>query len=361
MEDVLVVGTGPAGAAAAYLSAKSGLRTSIVDKKVLPREKICGGLITAHCGAEIRDIFGRDIPREAHVEPPVLTERVIPPSGRANGFHNPLNRIENVDRGRFDHWLTSLAVEEGASLHCPKELVAMRRTDNGWIAQLRSRGGVEELGARYVIGADGVYSSCRRELLGGRNQKTISVIQEHYEGRGPFGDSFYLFFKGDISPIYAYVVPKGSCTVLGLGVHRSLGPPADLAMSRFRGWIHQTFGYEARGHTHREGWSIPFGDVAYGKGRVLLVGDAGGFCEPFTGEGIYFGIQSSRAAIAAILAHGDGGRYVAEVYKDIAAPIGRKVRQITDYVSTLTDEERERRIRAKRIKVMEESGVTETA
>ncbi|MFQ5871798.1 MAG: NAD(P)/FAD-dependent oxidoreductase [Candidatus Geothermarchaeales archaeon] len=358
MYDALVVGTGPAGATAAFLLAKSGLKTAIIDKRTLPRKKVCGGLITAHCTAQIKSLFGMEIPTEVHVEPPVLTERVVPPSGRENGFHNPSNHIRNVDRGRFDYWLTRMALREGASLFSPVELADIRENKSGLVVRFRAQGDIVSMGADYLIGADGVYSTCRKELFGGPPQRTISVMQEYYEDRGAFGNSFYLFFKGEISPIYAYVVPKDGHTLLGLGVHRSLGPTAHVGLSRFRKWLYEEYGYEAAKFVCREGWSIPFGDVAYGKGRVLLVGDAGGFCEPFTGEGIYFGIESAKAAAMAILSKQEGPGSIADGYRAIADPIGRKMQDITDYVLTLTDEERERRIQAKQAMLARESKVS---
>lgn len=360
MYDALVVGAGPAGATAAFLLARSGISTVILDKSVLPRKKICGGLITAHCSAEIKRLFGVEIPEEVHVEPPILTEWVIPPSGRENGFHNPSNRIQNIDRGRFDYWLTRMAVAEGATLLCSTELVDIRENHDALVARFRGENGIVKFRVSHLIGADGVYSTCRRRLYGG-SQSTISVVQEYYAERGTFEDAFYLLFRGDISPIYAYVVPKDGCTVLGLGVHRSLGPPATVAFSRFRKWLSEEYDYEAGGFIRREGWSIPFGDVAYGEGRVLLIGDAGGFCEPFTGEGIYFGIESAKAAVTAILSKEDASGSVADLYRRVADPIGEKVREITDYVLTLTDEERERRIQEKRAKLVEQSKVLAAA
>jgi geranylgeranyl reductase family protein len=355
--DAIVVGSGPAGATVAFLLAKSGFKTLIADRRSLPRRKICGGLVTAHCVEEVRKVFGREVPPEVHVDPPLLTERVIPPSGRENGFFNPTNRIRNVDRSRFDYWLTSTAVEAGASLLPSSTLLDF--VDDGRCVRARFNRSNSEicLQARCLIGADGVYSTCRKVLFGPRTQRTISVIQEYYSEAGDFEDSFYLFFRGDVSPIYAYVVPKAGHTVIGLGVHRNLGPPANVGLARFREWLSKEYSFESRGFVRREGWSIPFGDVAYGRGRVILVGDAGGFCEPFTGEGIYFGIESAKAAAASILSALANGGNVAEVYEEMATPLGRKMEEIAAYVHALTDEERERRIRRKREKLSQSQRV----
>ncbi len=351
MYDLIVVGAGPAGATSAYLARRAGLTTLLVDGRNLPRKKVCGGLITAHCTAEIQSIFGKDLPAEVHLDPPILTERVVPPSGGANGFHNPAHHIRNVDRSRFDFWLTSLAVEAGADLLHSHRLRAFEESGEAVLVHLDGPDGPITRRGRTLIGADGVYSACRRGLFGSGKQRTISVVQEYYRGRDRFEDSFYLFFRGDISPIYAYVVPKDDCTMIGLGVHRELGPVANVGLQRFKAWLRREYGFEARDFVGREGWSIPFGDVAFGRGRVILVGDAGGFCEPFTGEGISFGLASAKAAVASLLVARRDDAELAEVYGEAARPLGRKMEEITAYVLSLTDEERERRIRAKREKL----------
>ncbi|MFQ5909041.1 MAG: NAD(P)/FAD-dependent oxidoreductase [Thermoplasmata archaeon] len=351
MHDLIVVGAGPAGATAAYLARRAGLTTLLVDGRNLPRKKVCGGLITAHCTSEIQSIFGKDLPPEVHLDPPILTERVVPPSGVANGFHNPANHIRNVDRSRFDFWLTSMAVEEGADLLVSHRLRSFEENGEAVSVQLEGPYGPITRRGRHVIGADGVYSACRRELFGSGKQRTISVVQEYYRDRSRFEDSFYLLFRGEISPIYAYVVPKDDCTMIGLGVHRELGPVADVGLRRFKTWLRQEFGFEARNFVSREGWSIPFGDVAFGRGRVILVGDAGGFCEPFTGEGIYFGLESAKAAVASLLVTRRDDVELAHVYEEAAWPLGRTMEEITAYVLSLTDEERERRIGLKREKL----------
>ncbi len=353
MYDFTVVGAGPAGAVTAFLLAKSGFRTLMVERRELPRRKVCGGLVTTHCAIDLREILAEEIPSGVHVDPPSLTIWAIPPSGRSAGFHILDYPIHNIDRARFDHWLTLKAMDAGASLLTSHELVQLREDETSVVTRFRGPKGSSSWKSRYVVGADGVYSACRRSLLEEPAQDTMSVVQEYHPASDVFDHSFYLFFRGDFSPSYAYVEPKGESTILGLLVHRNFGPSATIGMSRFRAYLRREYGFEDGGPSRSEGWSIPFGDITFGRGRVILVGDAGGFTDPLTAEGIYGGVQSARVAASAASAIDGGGTTLAEAFARAALPLGERVREITARVRSLTDEEREERIYAKMAKLGE--------
>ena len=342
--DVVVVGTGPAGSTAAYLAASAGLRTVLVEKRGPPRDKTCGGLLTRTCAETVRSVYGAEVPEEVQIEPRPLPTYVGPPRGPATGFLVPHADVLNVTRRRFDGWLASEAVRAGARLRPETEFLGYRRDADGVVASLSGPGAARTVRARWLIGADGVYSAVRAQLRPRPHQDRAYYIQEYYPRTGRLEDAFYLLYRGEVSPIYAYAMPKGESLCLGIGVHQSVPPSYDVGMARLKSWLGKDFGFEDRGVRRREGYSVPFGNVVFGDGPVLLAGDAAGFCYPPTGEGITFAVQSGAEAARALLQDAEGAveRYTAQMRRVADAVEAAAARTLV-----ITDAERERRIATK--------------
>lgn len=342
--DVVVAGAGPAGSTAAYVAASAGLRTVLLEKRGPPRDKTCGGLLTRACVGKVRSIYGAEVPEEVQVPPSPLPTFVVPPSGPANGFVVPHEDVLNVTRRRFDGWLASRAVQAGARLLPDHELLGYDPDDHGLVARISGRGGVRTIHTRLLIGADGVYSAVRAQLRPRPHRDRAYYIQEYHPRTGRLEDMFYLLYRGEVSPIYAYAMPKGETMCLGIGVHASVPPTFDVGMARFKAWLAKDFGFEDRGVLHREGYSVPFGNVVFGEGTVLLAGDAAGFCYPPTGEGITFAVESGAEAAKAILQDAEGA---SDRYASRMRSVAEAVEAAAARTLVMTDTERERRIETK--------------
>ncbi len=342
--DVIVVGAGPAGSTAAYVAASAGLRTVLLEKRGPPRDKTCGGLVTRACVERVRSIYGTEVPEEVQIPPSPLPTFVVPPSGPVNGFRVPHEDVLNVTRRKFDSWLASRAVDAGAELLPDREFLGFGRDDERLVARIAEPGGVGTIRTNFLIGADGVYSVVRAQLRPRPHLDRAYYIQEYYPRTGHLEDMFYLLYRGEVSPIYAYAMPKGDRLCLGIGVHTSVPPTFGVGMSRFKTWLARDFGFEDRGVVRREGYCVPFGNVVFGEGAVLLAGDAAGFCYPPTGEGITFAVESGAEAARAILPSDEGAmnRYASRMRGVADAVEAASARTLT-----LTDAERERRIGTK--------------
>jgi geranylgeranyl reductase family protein len=307
--DVIVAGAGPAGATAALRLARAGVRVLIVERYPLPRQKPCGGGISTR-------VLSRFpwLPDSLHRIPtyPVSSLYLEGPSGEVFRTETPGPVVLMIRRIEFDHLLASLAVEAGAQLLAPAAIAQASEDCDG--VTLRTRDG-RELRARMVIAADGVNSVIARRLgmnpgwpaarlaLDMMEETPVSALRAANPGM------MAVFYGYGGAPGYAYIFPKRDHVNVGIGYelpyfkeHVDL-PPYDLqqrlvADLRARGLID---GASQRGHFTP--FLIPIGGPLRNtaKGRVLLAGDAGGFVNGFSAEGIYYAMVTGDLAADAIL------------------------------------------------------------
>lgn len=297
--DVLVIGAGPAGAAAATVAARAGLRVALIDKAAFPRDKLCGGGVTGRAHGYARAVFG-DLPDDLFHK----SRSVRFTSGAAT-----LARVDSAPalymthRTGFDAALRGRAVAAGADDYCGQRMAACD-PDRGRV----TLAGGPELTAPVVIGADGVHSAVARALFGRAFDPATIGFALEAEVPGPPGPDTEL----DLTALpwgYGWDFPKTDGRTLGIGgvslTEKDLRP-------RFHDWLRargvDPAAVRIKGHHLPSGVSrrVP------GRGAVLLAGDAAGLVDPVTGEGIGWAILSGRfAAEAAVAALGAGAPQIA--------------------------------------------------
>jgi len=314
MYDLVIVGSGPAGATLARL-APSHLRTLLVERRadgragLGPRSaKCCGGLLAPEAQRALAAL-GLGVPREVLVGPQLFAVRVIDVAARLER-HYPRHYL-NVDRGRFDAWLRSLvppAVDFGAG----RRLTSLRDEGDAMAVALESPGGTEVVRARLVVGADGAASHVRAQAFPGLPEPdTYLAIQEWYQARN--ADPCYTaVFDPSATDYYGWAIPKGDQVVVGAALRP--GPGAAARFARLVRTL-QDRGLRLGGSLGREGAMLHRprrpSHLVTGRGRVALVGEAAGFVSPSSAEGLSRALRSG-AALAAALGpglEGWAGRY----------------------------------------------------
>ena len=324
--DVLIVGAGPAGSAAAIKCAEAGLSTFLIDKAALGRHKPCAGILPT-VATYVLDELDLRLPQNVFSEPKELGIFYVPPSGRANGGELKNYRVLNLDRDLFDRWLVEKAVEAGAHLQTETTLLALNQRE--YIeAALKTRSGIITVKASYVIGADGALSTVRRCLEGKpRQQLILTVIQEYWESEGEFGDYFYTILNTKITPTYGYLLKKKDNVIVGTGSTER--EQVIKSLNAVKDWLGKEFGFRPRLLKKREVGFLPYGDCYLGYGRILLVGDAAGLCNRFSGEGIRFALESGIAAAESIINAESGNKKASEAYQYQMQPHLEFVRETT--------------------------------
>jgi geranylgeranyl reductase family protein len=325
IDPILVVGAGPAGATAARALAIAGIPVRLLDRAVFPRNKPCGGGISLRILRRF-PYLERELPRIAthtigrlHLEGPDGASTVIESEGPAALM---------IRRFEFDALLVSLACEAGAELVSGVDIVGAREVRDG--VRLAARDG-RTFAASIVIAADGVHSVVARRLglNTGWPARAVALDMMEETPRSQLRDvdpsTMWVSYgcnlagrtpvKGKSAPEgYAYIFPKKDHVNVGVGYvlshyREAIGAsPYDLQRQLIR---RLRDGGRVVGESVRKNFTpflIPVAGPLRrpGRGRVLLAGDAGGFVNGFTAEGIYYAMVSgARAASAVVEAPGD--------------------------------------------------------
>jgi menaquinone-9 beta-reductase len=291
--DVIVVGGGPGGSSAARQLAWSGLSVVLLDKARFPRDKLCGGLISERSTKLLEHIFGDAIaPTYEHV------------STGARLFYDtePITHVKDYKtlrltmRRTFDHALLNAARASGVDV---REGIAVTAIAEDRRAVTLSTG--EVLRADFIVGADGAASRVRKSVLPAAMDKhgfatgvEIEIPRALLRRECP-DPEIYL---GCIRWGYGWIFPKRETFTVGIA---GLANKNDDIRGACRAFMQQVLGFVPQ--ETLPGHPIPFGNHLKepGVGNVLLVGDAAGFAEPITGEGIAFAMQSGAYAAEAII------------------------------------------------------------
>ena len=289
MHDVIVVGTGPAGAVLAYLLAKRGLDVLILERATLPRYKTCGGGVTWKAI--------QNLPFDVSA---VFEHKAV--GGVVTYAGQQLLKAEVgwpvawlVMRDQFDYYLVQQAIHVGAKLM--EGISVVNIVDKGDKVVVTTNKG--ELSALLVAGADGVNSVVARSVglmpereVGVAVEAELAVSPASLEAQGAYA----TFDFGALPGGYGWIFPKRDH--LSVGVFKAIpGKAIGLKRSLEKFIASEAVLLDPK-ILHLQGHQIPLGGKTrtLHKGRVLLVGDAANLADPWMGEGISYAVVSARLA-----------------------------------------------------------------
>lgn len=309
--DVVVVGGGPAGSAAAIELCRAGRSVIVVDKAVFPRDKCCGDGLTTLALRELEHLG---------FDPGAVTDwfevdgaELRSPSGRNVRVPLPTEGIYAAiaPRRQLDDVLLRIAGNAGAVVLDGR---AVRGVDDlaDRIVVSTDR---DRISARYVVAADGMWSPVRKAVGAGEP----GYLGEWHGFRqyvrnvsGSARTRLHVWFEPDLLPGYAWSFPlPGGRANVGFGVLRDGSRtgrdikalwPALLE----REHIAEALGPDAELEDRHAAWPIParIDEIPLTAGRVLFAGDAAAATDVMTGEGIGQALSTGRMAAEAIVSAG---------------------------------------------------------
>ncbi len=310
--DVLIIGAGPAGTAAAITLARAGRSVLVADKASFPRDKCCGdGLTTG--ALRLLEQLGF-APTLVPNWQPVDSAWVRSPSGREVGFPFPRDRGvfgAVAPRRELDAALVQVATAAGADVRQGHALTGITNSGLGVEVTIS---GIGVIRPGFVIAADGMWSPTRK-LLG---LSTNGYLGEWHAFRqyadnvtGSSAQRLWIWFEPDLLPGYVWSFPlPGNRANVGFGILRD-GVRKVSDMKALwpeilrRPHIAAALGPDVTWPERHTAWPIParIDKAVLGRDHVLFVGDAAGATDTLTGEGIGQALLTGIAAAKSITAH----------------------------------------------------------
>ena len=309
--DAVVVGGGPAGAAAAARLARRGFHVILVDRASFPRDKVCGDFVGPSALAELADLgvaqaeaFQQtttmaDLALHINSGQPAVMS--VPQVGSLPSYGRVIPRLQ------LDAWILDAARQAGATILEGHKVTAVEQATDAVTVRGDGAAGPWQLRTRLLLGADGSNSVVARTLRGGAppHADRILAVRAYFDGVGGPAGQGDICLASDGFPGYLWLFPAGGGSAnVGVGMVVSTYPRSSrnlremllrliaedssvrdrLAAAQMRGKVlgHPLTTYNPRFRLT--------GD------RVMLLGDAAGLINPLNGEGIQYALHSARWA-----------------------------------------------------------------
>jgi len=318
MYDAIIVGAGPAGSSAAIYCNKLGLNTLLLDKSIFPRDKICGDALS---GKSVKILEELDLLQDLDKLDGAIVNRIIFGNPNHSECELHLNKSLNkrhishgfvIPRKIFDNYLFKKAsdVSNVVSGFNVEDLIYNKSQVIG-VKGKSINGEQKKYFGNIVLGADGPYSIISRKsgLYNSDMNYTAVGLRCYYENVEDLTDQIELHYVNETIPGYFWIFPAGNKKAnIGVGLLKSRAKKKKYNLQQIMKQVinSKNFKYRFKNSNALEkpkGWNLPFGNTKRGNhgNGFLLLGDAAGLVDPFTGEGIGNAMESGKIAADIVL------------------------------------------------------------
>ena len=348
--DVIIVGAGPSGATAALYANRLNLKSLLIDKAFFPRDKVCGDALSGksvrimrelNLVNEVQNLNGSNINRITFGSPS-HKQFDINLQGSKDKAHIKQGFV--IPRKIFDNYLFEKAklVTDTHQGFMVTDLIYDKGKISG-IKGVNKNKEKQEFRAPIIMGCDGFNSIVARKLkLYEMDMKNTSVaIRCYYEGVKGLTDQIELHYVKEVLPGYFWLFPAGNGVAnIGIGLSKKDAKKEKRNLKQILKDVISSDYFKGRFLNAKPlekpvGWNLPLGRIQrknYGDGFMLL-GDAAGLIDPFTGEGIGNAMVSAKYAmqIAAKAKKADNYSelFFSEYDKLLWAEIGKELKTST--------------------------------
>lgn len=298
--DVVVVGAGPAGSAAAITLARAGRSVLVIEKQRFPRAKVCGGCLSGSAALRLRELLGEQ------ATPGVPGAKITLVFGGRRITCQPRGATWLASRAELDASLADAAAAAGATIRygCPARL---ERLNTEWAVAI----GSDRIRANTILIASGLAGVSRQLGIPERRSGPPMIgqqwIQTAHSPMPALGCVELHWLRGGY---VGFATPQPDRCIVALAARADavVGHGALEGLRRLnpRAAIWEMLPSDSPQQYGAKGVAgFPWIPRRLGVGNVLLIGDAAGYAEPFTGEGIGQAMYSAQCAAHAIVVGGD--------------------------------------------------------
>lgn len=306
--DVAIIGSGPAGASAAFELSKKGISTVIIEKEILPRYKVCGGGLVYRGRKSIPFDVSSVIDREFYEIDTHFSNTNIKLTTKRD---TPI--ISMIMRDAFDNLIVEKAKENGVTL-----LQNHKVTDITFGEMQTIHTSEGDIQTKFIIAGDGALSPIAK-IAGWKETRTVIPALE-YEIKVPHADferlSKNVRFDVDAIPYgYGWCFPKKNHLSVGVAVLVKKKEKIDL--KKYYSEYLKALGINEILNEEAHGFVIPVSPRTdtFVQKNVFLIGDSAGLADPIVAEGISNSIVSGILAAKSIAESNLDPLKAAELYQ----------------------------------------------